>query len=425
MNWGCIPTKYLLQQTKIFTQAKTNANCDGPKEELRCNWSRIQLEKGEVVQRLVKGVEFLLKQCGVDVFKGEAVLRSERQIVLNDGQTEHIFEADRIILATGSATKDLPFLTFNGEEVIDSKKALELEKIPKDMLIVGAGAVGLEIATIFHRLGCRVRILEVMPTILPGTDIPSAKRLERILRLQGLDIATHMRIEEAEVRKGRVVLRGTCMKDNISFEFEAECVLLATGRVPDSSVLGSGGMNILRDDAGFLKVNSCLETEAKGIYAIGDLIGGKLLAHKAAHEGLIAAANASGSHVRMEYHALPVSVFTEPEFACVGLTEKEAKESGREVKVGQFSLQANGRALTLGEVEGLIKVVADRDEKIVGAHVIAPHASEIIAELTLAVKKGLTLQDVATTIHIHPTLSEAVMEAAMHARNEAIHTLNR
>ncbi|MBN1224474.1 MAG: FAD-dependent oxidoreductase, partial [Candidatus Aminicenantes bacterium] len=234
-----------------------------------------------------------------------------------------------------------------------------------------------------------------------------------------------MRIEEARVSKGRVALRGTCLKDNAFFEFKAERVLLAAGRSPNSAVLGRNDVGIGLDDAGFLRVNAHLETGGKGIYAIGDLIGGKLLAHKASHEGILAAENASGADLRMDYHALPLSVFTEPEFASVGLTERQAKESVGEVKVGQFSLQASGRALTIGEAEGVVKVIADKSERIIGAHIIAPYAGELIAEMTLAVKKGLSLQDVATAIHIHPTLSEAVMESALHARNEAIHIMNR
>lgn len=424
INWGCIPTKYLLHQTKMFAQVLTNNTIEGAKLGLRCNWERLQEEKNQIVDRLVEGIEFLLKQNGVDVCKGEALLRSEKEILVSNDGEDLVFEADKIILATGSLPTDLPFLTFNGDDVIDSQKALGLESVPKHMLIVGAGAIGLELGTIFQRLGCQVRILEVLSTILPGSERSMTKRLERILKLQGLDIQTQMRIEKAEIKANAVSLQGICLKNDQPFEYDADLILLATGRRPNSGMLHDGGVPISLDESGFVKVNVRLETDVSGIYAIGDLIGGKLLAHKASHEGIVAAENAAGGDLKINYDALPMSVFTEPEYACVGLTEQELRNRGVKAKVGQFSLQASGRALTLGEMEGVVKVIADKDSRIVGAQIIAPNASDLIAEMALAVAKGLTLEDVSHTIHIHPTLSESVMESAMHALGKAIHVLN-
>jgi len=424
MNWGCIPTKYLLHQTKMYTQFMDNGNIDGIKDGLTCNWTKLQEAKMQVVMRLVKGIEFLLKQNGVDVVKGVARLKTEREVQVCDGGDDRIYEADKIILATGSVSTDLPFLELNGKEVIDSQRSLDLEAIPQSMLIVGAGAIGLEMGTIFQRLGCQVRVLEILPTILPGSDRSMAKRLERILKLQGLDIQTQMRIEEAIITTGSVSLRGTCLKNDLPFKFNAEQVLLATGRSPNSNIFFDSDVPIGPEEAGFVRVNDHLETDVPGIYAIGDLIGGKLLAHKASHEGIVAAENAAGGDLKMGYEALPMSVFTEPEYASVGLTESELRGKGEDAKIGQFSLQANGRALTLGDLEGVVKVVANSENRLVGAQIIAPNASELIAEMTLAVAKGLTLQDVSRTIHIHPTLSEAVMESAMHALGGAIHVLN-
>jgi len=287
------------------------------------------------------------------------------------------------------------------------------------MLIVGAGAIGLEIGTIYQKLGSKVSILEIMPTILPGAEKEITTRLERILKIHGLNIYTQMRIEETLIKKGKVYLKGKCLKNQTPFEFETEKVLLAAGRTPNSQEL-----DISLDKFGFVRVSPYLETNVSGIYAIGDLIGGRLLAHKASHEGIIASENASGEKKAMNYHALPMAVFTEPEFSSVGFTEQEAKEKGTGIQVGLFSLQANGRALTIGKQEGMVKIIADDKDRIIGAHILAPNASELIAEMTLAINKGMRLQDVSSSVHVHPTLSEAVMEAAMKAKNIAIHVLN-
>jgi len=424
MNWGCIPTKYLLQQTKIYKDAKDNANIDGPRDSLSCNWPGLQKEKEEIVQKLVKGVEFLLKQNGVTILKGDASLRKKKEIWIQMGTGESQVEADKIVLATGSRPKELPFLPFNGTEVIDSKRALSLETIPKKILIIGAGAIGLEIGTIFLRMGTKVVVLEIMPTILPGIDIQMAQRLQRILKKQGMEIYTEMKIEESDVQSGHVALRGTSLKNNSSFVYEGEMVLCAAGRTPNTGFFAGSDDSLVMNDAGFVRVNDYLETGIPGVYAIGDLIGGKLLAHKASHEGIFAVENALGSHNVLNVNALPSAVFTDPEFSCVGFTEEEARAQGMEPQVGLFSLQASGRAMTMGKQDGSVKIIADVKDRVIGAQILAPSASELIPELTLAVKKGLTLKDIASSIHIHPTLSEAIMESAMNAHGEAIHILN-
>lgn len=424
MNYGCIPTKYLLHQTKIYKELKENKNLQGPMEKIKCNWNRIQEEKGKIVERLVKGVEFLLRKNGVDVVKGKGSIKSERHVAIEMEGEEKLIESDKITLATGSRPSDLPFLVSNGREIITSREALELDSVPDEMLIVGAGAIGLEIGTIFQRLGSDVTILEIMPTILPENDKAMVIRLERILKEQGLKIYTQMKIENSEIKEGKVYLRGHCLKTQFPFEFKAEKVLLATGRKPSSEDFYGKGLKLILDKQGFVRVNSQLETGIPGIFAIGDLIGGKLLAHKASHEGIVAAVNASGLKMEMDYKALPQAVFTEPEFSSVGFTEEEAKKKGMKIQVGMFLLQANGRALTMGKQEGMVKILADEKDNILGAHILGPNASELISEITIAMNRGLKIQDISSSIHIHPTLSEAVMEAAMKTKNEAIHMLN-
>jgi len=424
MNYGCIPTKFLLSQTKTWSELKNNQRIEGWRETVRLDWASVQKEKRAVVDRLVRGTEFLLERNGVEILKGRGGLRRERGVIFRGPDGERALEAEKIILATGSRSAGLPFLKTDGNAVISHLEALDLEVVPKSLIVVGAGAIGLEIGTIYSRVGTEVTVLEVLPAILPGTDRQMASRLERLLKKQGLQIFTEMRIEESVRASGEVSLKGTCLKTGKPFAFSAEKVLLAVGRRPNSEFLRDGFGELL-DRGGHVQVNARLETAAPGIYAIGDLIGGKLLAHKASHEGIMAAENAAGGSAEMEYGALPMAVFTEPELASVGLTEDEAKAAGLQTRVGLFSLQANGRALTLENPEGMVKIIAAGDDRIIGAHILAPFASEIIPEMTMAVRKGLTVQDVSQTIHVHPTVSEAMMEAALKAKGRALHALNQ
>ncbi|HMA52819.1 MAG TPA: NAD(P)/FAD-dependent oxidoreductase, partial [Acidobacteriota bacterium] len=275
----------------------------------------------------------------------------------------------------------------------------------------------------YKRLGTDVTVLEILPQILPGSDKEAVTRLERALKKQGLKILTEMRIEAAEVSDGGVTLRGVGLKTDVPFEFKAEKVLLSAGRKPNTADLFAGDP-FLEMDRGFLKVDPALQTNVPGIYAIGDVIGGKLLAHKAYHDGLVAVENAAGLRRTVDYTALPASVFTEPEFATVGLAQEEAVARGLTVKSGVFPLQASGRAMTMDATDGLIKVLADGADKVIGAHIVAPGASDMMPVLTMAVARGLTLQELDRIIYIHPSLSEAIGEAALKANGEALHILN-
>jgi len=289
--------------------------------------------------------------------------------------------------------------------------------------VIGAGAIGLEMGSIFKRLGTDVTVLEILPGIIPGSDRETAARLERTLKKQGLRILTQMSIAGADVVPGKVTLKGTCLKNSVPFEYSAERVLLAAGRRPNSEGLAADGMLTL-GRGGFVAVNDRLETGIPGVYAIGDLIGGKLLAHKAYHDAIVAVENACGMNRTVDYRALPIAVFTDPEFASVGLTQEEADGKGIKVRAGVFPLQASGRALTMDSLDGMVKVLADGEDRIIGAHIVAPGASEMIHELALSVSRGSTLGEIGGLIHIHPTLSETIGEAALKARNEALHLLN-
>jgi dihydrolipoamide dehydrogenase len=423
MNWGCIPAKFLLHETKLFKEAKENRNLNGPVDSLTCNWQRVQQQRIEIVERFVRGIEFLMKKNNIQVVRKEAELVDEKRVEINSGEERQIFEAERLILATGSKPSELPFIKPNGKEIMTSREALGLIEIPEDMIVIGAGAIGIEMGVIYQRLGCQVHILEILPTILPGNDHEMVNRLARRLKLLGMNIYTQMDIQQFSLASGKVLLKGTDLKDNKSFTFRAQKALLAVGRQPNSGALRKRFQGIL-DKKGFVKVNSFLETRIPGVFAIGDLIGGSLLAHKASHEGIIAAENAFGHKKKIRYEALPMAVFTEPEYATVGLTQEEALDKGIEVHIGVFPLQASGRALTMGKPEGMAKIIADEKDRIIGAHILAPNASELLAELTLCISKRMRLRDLSSLYHIHPTLSEAVMEAALKAQGKALHILN-
>ncbi|MCR4397267.1 MAG: NAD(P)/FAD-dependent oxidoreductase, partial [Candidatus Saccharicenans sp.] len=325
-----------------------------------------------------------------------------------------------------SRPADFPFLKFDGQKIISSTEALSLPEPPKSLLVVGAGAIGLELGSVYQRVGTEVTVLEIMPNILPGTDLATAQRLERILKKQGLKIYTRMKIEAAEVGEKSVKLKGVSLADDKPFEFSAEKILIAAGRKPNLEDLVWDETVLKRQKGNFVEVNERAETSIPGIYAIGDLIGGKLLAHKAYHDGIVAAENAAGKERRLDYSAVPAAIFTEPELATVGLSQEEAQGRGIEIKVGEFPLQANGRALTLDSYEGMVRVIADKKtDQVLGAHLLAPHASEMIPVLTMAVSRRLKLKDLDSIIYIHPTISESIPEAALKANGLALHILNQ
>ncbi len=424
INRGCLPTKYLLHQTKVLAEIRGMRTVRGPVDQISLDWPKVQQGRAAVVDRLVKGLVFLLEKGKVEIVKGVGRLAPDRTVTVRTGEGERAYAADKVIVATGSRAASLPFLKPDGRTVVTSTEALEFAEVPKSLLVVGAGAIGLEMGSIYARMGTDVTVLEILPGVLPGSDHETATRLDRILKKFGPKVLTQMRIEQAEVGEAKVTLRGTCLKGNTAFEFTADKVLVAAGRKANTEGLFDGPPFLDMDRAGFIKVNERLETGAAGVYAIGDVIGGKLLAHKAYHDAIVAVENACGLSRTVDYTAVPSAVYTEPEMASVGLTSEEAAERGIQARAGVFPLQASGRALTMDATDGLIKVVADAAGRVIGAHIIAPGASDMIAELTLAVGRGLSLEDVASVIYAHPSLSEGVGEAALKANGEALHILN-
>jgi dihydrolipoamide dehydrogenase len=327
MNWGCIPTKFLLHQTSLVSQIRRNSYLTNPGQEIHLDWAKLQQGRRKIIRQLVKGVEFLLNRHKVEVIKGEAHLTSALQVKvrLADG-TEKIFTAGNILLATGSRPAYLPFLQPDGQRVLTSRQLLAIEHLPGKLIVIGAGAIGLEMATVFHRLGVEVTVLELLPSILPGAEESLTRRLERILKRQGLKIYTEMRVEKAEFSSQGVILEGYCARTDQSFQEEGEMVLLAIGRRPNLDVLGEVQSKFRLTTSGFLEVDEGFRTNVPGVLAIGDVIGGRLLAHKASHQGIVAVENIAGHPQQFDEEIVPLAVFTEPELAAVGLTEKELIE---------------------------------------------------------------------------------------------------
>ncbi len=417
LNVGCIPTKTLLASVEVLSSIKEAAKFGIDVGEAVPDLARMMARKDKVVGQLRKGIEYLLKNKKVVLIKGSGkILEPGKVEVVKDDGSQETLPADKIIIATGSESAKPSLFPFEGEKIITSKEALSLEKIPESLLIVGAGAIGVEFACIFAALGTAVTIVEMLPQILPTEDAEIARELEKQLRRKRIKIYTGTKIETVDSPQSTV--RSTLSSGET---IETEKMLVAVGRKLNSAGLGLEEMGI-KMERGRIVVNEKLETNVAGIYAIGDVVGGTLLAHKASSEGIVAAENASGQDSVMDYQAVPGCIFTRPEVASVGLSEQKAKEAGHEIKIGKFPFRALGKALALGQVEGMIKIVAEAEsDEILGIHIIGPHATDLIAEGVLAIKTEITVEELGKAIHAHPTLAEGIMEAAHALHGKAIH----
>src|SRR5713101_1723013 len=414
---GCIPTKALLQSTEVYSLAKAGEAFGLVTGNVGFDWPTAQKRKTQVVDQLVKGVEGLLKAGGVTSFSGAARLAGKGQVAI-DGQT---INAKDIVIATGSAISRIPLK--GAELTIDSDRILELKEVPARLAVIGGGVVGMEFAAMFAALGTKVTVLEMLPQVLPMVDADLVAAYAKHLTGLGGVIQTNAKVTEVVKAKGGLQVQFSAGGEGGAVD--ADQVLLAVGRSPYTEGLGAEAAGV-KLERGRVVVDDHLRTSAQGVWAIGDVIGGIMLAHVASYEGICAVENIAG-HARIpDYHAAPNCVYTDPEIAHVGLGEKEAKERGIEVKVGRFPFAAAGRALTLGQTEGFVKVVADAPTgRILGVHIVGPRATDLIAEATLAVQNGLTLDQLDLTMHAHPTLPEAIMEAALAAQGRAIHIANR
>ena len=415
---GCIPTKALLQSSELYTLAKGGRPFGLVADNIGFDWPAAQKRKASVVDQLVKGVEGLLKAGGVTSYRGAARLAGKG--VVDVGGDE--LQAKDIVIATGSAIARIPMP--GAELTIDSDQILELREVPKRLAVIGGGVVGMEFAAMFAALGSKVTVLEMLPQVLAMVDADLVNVYTKHLAGLGGEVHTDTRV--GKVVKGNGGLQVQFSSGGEGGAVEADQVLLAVGRVPYTDGLDAEKAGVKLDRRRVV-VDQHLHTDADGVWAIGDVIGGIMLAHVASYEGVCAVENIAGHSQRVpDYHAAPNCVYTDPEIAHVGLGEKEAKEKGVAVKVGRFPFAASGRALTLGQSEGFAKVLSDPESgRLLGAHIIGPRATDLIAEATLAVQNGLTLEQIDLTIHAHPTLPESLMEAALAAQGRAIHIANR
>jgi dihydrolipoamide dehydrogenase len=422
LNWGCIPTKALLRNAEVLRLFQRAGDFGISVDNLRADYAVAHRRSRQVADRMAKGVEFLFRKNKIALVPGRGELAAPNAVRVHarEGGPPRTIEAGAIVLATGAEPRSLPGLTIDGERIISSDEALRLERLPRSLIVVGAGAVGVEFADVFAAYGVQVTIVEALPRLLPLEDEEVSRVLARSFAKRQIDVRTGASV--IGVKAGRDSVAVEIDQEGKGTRLTAERVLVAVGRGARTRGLGLEGLSVATQ-RNYVKVTPRMESSVPGIYAIGDVAGPPLLAHKASAEGIVAAEVIAGRAPRgVDYRAVPSCTYCHPQVASLGLTEAQAREGGREVRIGKYQFQANGKAQALAEPEGLVKIVAAADTgEILGVHIVGAEATELIAEFGLGKTLEATVEEVAHTIHAHPTLSEAVMEAALDAMGQAIH----
>ena len=420
LNVGCIPSKALLHASHQLHEAQENFPKMGLKGKApSVDWKQMLAYKSEVIEGNTRGIEFLFKKNKVDWIRGWGSIPEPGQVKV--GEDTH--SAKHIVIATGSEPAPLEGVAIDEKVVVTSTGALELGKVPKRMVVIGAGVIGLELGSVYARLGADVTVIEYLDTITPGMDGEVQKTLQRIFKKQGLKFVLGAAVQKSEATKTRAKVTYRLKKDDSEHEIEADCVLLATGRRPFTDGLGLDKLGVKLTKQGQIEVGRDWQTGVRGIYAIGDAVPGPMLAHKAEDEGMAVAEQIAGRHGHVNYGVIPGVIYTWPEVAAVGETEQTLKAAGRAYRAGKFMFMGNARAKANFAAEGFVKILADKDtDRILGAHIIGPAAGELIHEICVAMEFGAAAQDVALTCHAHPTYSEAVREAALACGDGAIHS---
>ncbi|MBH8609254.1 dihydrolipoyl dehydrogenase [Thermoactinomyces sp. CICC 10521] len=419
LNEGCMPTKSLLESVNVYDRVKhaDHFGIEVPSDQVYLNWKRVQQYKNKVVKKLVMGIRYLMKKNQIRVVRGKAAFLNDQNLQVETAEGKEEISADRIIIATGSEPIALPFAPFDGQWIIHSKQALKLSEIPSSLLIIGGGVIGCEFASIFSRLGSKVTIIEAAGQILPQEDTDTAALLKKQLQTEGVVIHTVATVKQLDRETKRVTLQ----KEGQVEEIAADLVLVSIGRKPRVTELGLERAGVRYTSRG-VEVNKQLQTNVSHIYACGDVIGGVQLAHVAFHEGMVAAVNACGKKKTINYRVIPRCIYTWPEIAAVGLTEKEARAEYGDILIGEFLFSANGKALIHNEQIGKVKVMVNPEfQEIIGLSIVGPHATELIGEGTMMLHAEMTVDAMEDFIAAHPTLSEAVHEAVLSAIGQAVH----
>lgn len=419
---GCIPTKALLESATIYEQSKHAADYGVIVSDVKLDYEGVRKYKHKIVLKSAKGVEYLMNKNKVKVFKGFGFIEDPHTVSVTNGDTKEYLKARFILVATGSVPRDIPLFPTDGVRIINSDHALEMTELPASIVILGAGAVGVEFASVMTRFGVETTLVEMLPRVLPIEDAAISAELERALRAQKVTVKTNTRCEAAVVNEQGVAVTLVDGQGERT-TLQTEKLLVAVGRRPISDGIGLENTRAVVDKGGYIVVNSFLQTAEPSVYAIGDVINTPWLAHVASAEGIVAVEHMAGHTTEpINYDRVPSCTYCEPEVASVGLTEAKARERGYEVKVGSFPFAASGKARILGQTEGMVKIVSDaKYDEILGVHIIGPRATELIAEACVALRGELTTEELMRTIHAHPTLSESVMEAAHGVLGGPIH----
>jgi dihydrolipoamide dehydrogenase len=421
VNIGCIPSKALLTSSEHYEFARTHAAEHGVRVSgIALDLPTMMKRKDSVVAQNTRGIQYLFRKNKVKWAKGRATLKPGNIVEVNGDGPAESYRARDVIIATGSVPIELPFLKFDEQRVLSNDGALRIPRVPEHLIVIGGGVIGLELGSVWRRVGAKVTVIELLPNILPGTDPDVVMEAEKIFRKQGLEIRTGAKVSGAHIEGERVTLdvESNGKREQINGDY----VLVSIGRKPSLNGIDAKALGLALGNQGEIIVDSQLRTNLPNVYAIGDAVGGKLLAHKAEEEGIVAAEVIAGHQVHMDYKSIPSIVYTWPEIATVGLGEHELNGSGRACKTGKFPFTANGRARTMGDTEGFVKFVADAEtDELLGCHMIGPNVSELIQEVVLAFEYRGSSEDIGITVHSHPTLGEAVKEAALGVLGRSIH----
>jgi len=423
LNVGCIPSKSLLNLSEEFHKVKNLSNKGIEVGEVKLNLNKMMKSKEKAVTVLTKGVEFLLKKNDVTYFKGIGSFKSRNEISIKDvNKNEISIFAEKIIIATGSIPTSLPGIDFDEKIIVSSTGVLKLDKVPKKMVVVGGGYIGLEMGSVWSRLGAEVHVVEFLDHITPGMDKEISNEFMKILKKQGIKFHMQHKVDQITKKNSSAVI-STTDKDGNKKDFDCEVVLVSVGRKPNTEGLNLEKIGLNLDEKKRISTDKNFKTNLDNIYAIGDVISGPMLAHKAEDEGIAVAENIVGQSGHVNYDTIPGVIYTTPEVASIGKTEEQLNDLNIKYKIGKFSFMANSRAKAIDDTEGFVKILADeKTDKVLGAHLIGPHAGELIAEIGIAMEFGASSEDIARTCHAHPTFSEAVKEAALSVDKRAIHS---